>query len=266
MAERRQTVLPPISDPSVLSEIDRLAHRYVDARGLGMEVIDRIGGGGEQLVQRLPGFVRSRIDSAVAAALGQTFRLASASRGVLRDRGDWFNRFSTTAAGAIGGAAGLTGAVLELPITVTMLLRAILEIAEEHGFDPSSDEVQTEALRIFAAGGPLSEDDGTDTGLLAARLTVNGRTVQALITALAPQIATRLLTKVGTQAVPVLGAFAGASINYTFARYYQDMARVQFGLLRMSQETGLPREALVERLQTRIETLEQKPSAAARRA
>lgn len=264
MAERSQLVLPPINDPSVLAEIDRLARRYNEARGLAMDLIDRVGGGGEALMKRVPGFMRRRIDRGVEIALRRTFRVASASRGVLRDRGDWFNRMGTTAAGAIGGAAGLTGAVIELPVTVTILLRAILEIADEHGLDTASDEVQAEALRIFASGGPLSEDDGTDTGLLAARLTVNGRTLQTLITSLAPQIATRLLAKVGAQAVPVLGAVAGASINYSFARYYQEMARVHFGLLRLSRETGLPREALIERLQTRIEALESHPPPARR--
>ena len=90
----------------------------------------------------------------------------------------------------------------------------------------------------------------------------SGRTLQSLVTRFAPQIATRMLTKIGAQAVPVLGAFAGAGINYTFARYYQELARVQFGLLRLSNETGIPREALVERLQMRIEALENRLPAA----
>ena len=52
MAEAKQVVLPPITDETVLRDIDRLARRYVDARGLGMEILDRVGGGGEQLIQR----------------------------------------------------------------------------------------------------------------------------------------------------------------------------------------------------------------------
>ncbi|WBU57014.1 EcsC family protein [Paracoccus sediminicola] len=264
MADRQQIVLPPISDASVLTEIDKLARRYIEAHGLAMELIERIGGGGEELMKRLPDFIRRRVDRGVEGALRRTFRVASASRGVLRDRGDWFNRMGTTAAGAVGGAAGLTGAVIELPVTVTILLRAILEIAEEHGLDPQSEDIQAEALRVFASGGPLAEDDGTDTGLVAARLAVNGRTLQSLITSLAPQIATRLLTKMGAQAVPILGAAAGASINYAFARYYQDMARVHFGIMRLSRETGLPRDALVERLETRIDSLQNKQTPARR--
>lgn len=266
MAERQQFVLPPITDPSVLAEIDRLAHRYVNARGLAMELLDRLGGGGEQLIRKLPEFMRGRINKAVAAALNRTFDVASASRGVLRNRGDWFNRMGTTAVGAIGGAAGMAGAIVELPVTVTILLRAILEIADEHGLDTDSDEIRAEALRIFATGGPLEEDDGTDTALLAARIAVNGATLQRLISSLAPQIATRMLAKVGAQAVPMLGAVAGAGINYTFARYYQELARVQFGLLRLSNETGIPREALAERLALRIKTLEGKKLADNRKA
>ncbi|MDO5604957.1 MAG: EcsC family protein [Paracoccus sp. (in: a-proteobacteria)] len=266
MGHPREIILPPISDPSVLAEIDRLARHYVDARGLGMEIIDQLGGRGEQLLKRLPEFLRRRMDRTVEVALQRSFQIASASRGVLRDRGDWFNRLGTTAIGAVGGAAGITGALVELPVTVTFLLRAILEIAEEHGLDTASDEIRAEALHIFASGGPLEEDDGIDTALLATRLAITGRTVQALITSLAPQIAARLLAKMGAQAVPLLGAVAGASINYSFSYYYQQLARVQFGLLRLANETGLPREALVERLAMRISELDGGKVPAHRRA
>jgi hypothetical protein len=148
--------------------------------------------------------------------------------------------------------------MIELPVTVTILQRAILEIADEHGLDTDSDEIRAEALRIFATGGPLEEDDSTDTALLATRIAISGGTLQGLITKFAPQIASRVLAKAGAQAVPVLGAAAGASINYIFARYYQELARVQFGLLRLANETGIPREALAERLVMRIKSLEAK--------
>ena len=54
MTERQQYVLPPITDPSVLAEIDRLAHRYVAARGLGMDILDRVGDGIQRCVPDLP--------------------------------------------------------------------------------------------------------------------------------------------------------------------------------------------------------------------
>ena len=138
----------------------------------------------------------------------------------------------------------------------TSLLRAILEIAAEHGFDADSEEVRMEALRVFAAAGPMAEDDGTDLGLLAAKLSITGQTVQGLIARIAPKLSAVLGQKLAAQATPVFGAVAGASINYTFARYYQEIARVHFGLLRLARETGLPREALTEAMRLRIEDLQ----------
>lgn len=220
-----------------------------------MEILATIGGSAQGLIERLPRFVRSRLDGLTLAALNRAFAAATRTRRYVRDRGDWFNRLASTVSGAAGGVAGLPGAMIELPVTVTMLLRAILDIAEEHGLDPDSDEVRIEALRVFAAAGPMSEDDGTDLGLLAAKLSITGQTVQGIIARIAPRLAAVLGQKLAAQATPVFGALAGASINYTFARYYQEIARVHFGVLRLSQETGLPREALTEALRLRIEQL-----------
>lgn len=146
--------------------------------------------------------------------------------------------------------------MVELPVTVTLILRAMLEIAEEHGLDPDSEDVRMECLRVFAAAGPMEDDDGTDFGLLAVRLSVTGQTVQGLISKVAPKLSVSLGQKLAAQAAPVFGAFVGASINYTFARYYQEVARVHFGIMRLAQETGLPQEALVEALRLSIERIE----------
>ncbi|MCG6112074.1 MAG: EcsC family protein [Paracoccus sp.] len=253
MTDRKDLVLPPITDPGVHAQINRLARRYLDAGGLGMQILTRIGNTAEGLVERLPGFVRSRLDSVTRAALTRAFGAASRSRKVVRDRGDWFNRMASTVTGAAGGVGGFAGALVELPFTVTLLLRAMLDIATEHGLDPDSEEVQMECLRIFAAAGPMAEDDSTDLGLLAARLSVTGQTVQGLVSKVAPRLSVSLGQKMAAQAAPVFGAVVGASINYTFARYYQELARVHFGVMRLSQETGLPREALIEALRLSIQ-------------
>lgn len=249
----RLAVLPPIDDPSVHVQIDRLARRYSDAGGLVMEILATIGGSAEGLVARLPGFIRHRLDDITLLALNRAFDAATRSRRYVRDRGDWFNRLASTVSGAAGGLAGLPGAIVELPLTVTMLLRAILEIAAEHGLDPDSEEIRIEALRVFAVAGPMSEDDGTDLGLLAAKLTITGQTVQSIIARIAPRLSVVLGQKLAAQATPVFGAMAGASINFAFAGYYQEIARVHFGILRLSRETGIPREALTEALRDRIE-------------
>lgn len=260
MASNPQLVLPPINDPTVHDQIDRLARRYVDAGGLGMELMGIVGNGAENLIERLPGFVRSRMDRLTRLALTRAFSAAAGTRRMVRDRGDWFNRMASTVSGAAGGAAGFAGAVVELPFTVTLLLRSMLEIAAEHGLDPDSDEVRKECLRIFAAAGPVADDDGTELGLLAARLSVTGQTVQSLISRVAPRLSVSLGQKLAAQSAPVFGAVVGASINYTFARYYQELARVHFGVMRLAHETGLPNEALVEALRLSIERIRNRRS------
>lgn len=250
-----QAILPPISDPTVHVEIDRLVRRYLDAGGIGMDILHAFGGNAETLIEYVPKPIRKRVDDITYRGLNRAFDAAAGSRRVLRDRGVMFNRLLSTVSGAAGGIAGLGGAVLELPLTITLLLRAILEIGAEHGFDPDSDEVRIEALRVLASAGPLAEDDSTDLGLLAARLSITGHSIQGLIAKVAPKLSISFVQKLGAQAVPVLGAFAGASINYTFARYYQELARVNFGLLRLEHETGLPRDALIEAFATRTNQL-----------
>lgn len=254
----RQAILPPIDDASVHQQVDKLARRYIAAGGIGMDILATIGGSAQGLIEKLPSFIRSRLDDIALSVLNRAFKVASRSRNYVRDRGDWFNRLASTVSGAAGGMAGLPGAVVELPVTVTMLLRAILEIAEEHGFDPDSEETRMEALRVFASAGPMADDDSTDLGLLAARLSITGQTAQGIIARVAPRFAPVLGQKLAAQATPVFGAVAGASINYTFARYYQEIARVHFGLLRMAEETGIPREALAEALRLRVEALQDK--------
>lgn len=260
MATNPQLVLPPINDPLVHAQIDRLARRYLDAGGLGMEMMAVVGNGAESLIEKLPGFVRSRMDRITRAALERAFDAAGRSRRMVRDRGDMFNRMASTLSGAAGGIGGFAGAMIELPVTITLLLRAILDIAAEHGLDPQSEEVRMESLRIFAAAGPMAEDDTTDIGLLAARLSVTGQTVQGLISRVAPRLSVSMGQKLAAQAAPIFGAVVGASINYAFTRYYQELARVHFGIMRLSQETGIPKEALIEALRLAIERLDHRRS------
>ncbi|NCU20748.1 hypothetical protein EOM89_08430, partial [Candidatus Falkowbacteria bacterium] len=60
--------------------------------------------------------------------------------------------------------------------------------------------------------------------------------------------------KLAAQATPVLGAIAGAAINYSFTSYYQDIARVHFGLKRLALSHDLDEGFLREDLRARIST------------
>jgi hypothetical protein len=59
-----------------------------------------------------------------------------------------------TATGAAGGATGLAGAAIELPISTAIMLRSIADIARGHGEDLRSDEVSLSCLQCVHPEGP----------------------------------------------------------------------------------------------------------------
>lgn len=236
----------------VEAELDRLALRYARAGGLGIQVLNLIGGRAESLLERLPAPVRDRLGDGTEAALHWAMRAAQGSRGLVGDQPGWMNTAVTTAMGAAGGFGGLPTALAELPITTTVLLRAIQGVAAEHGFDPAARNVQFDCIEVFSAAGPLARDDGADLAFLSTRLAVTGPAVQGLIARVAPRLATVLGQKLAAQTVPVLGAVAGAATNYAYTSYYQEIAHVHFGLRKLAIEGDVAQPELVERLRGKV--------------
>lgn len=233
-------------------ELDALAQRHRAAGGVGIQVLNLIGGKAEVLLDRLPRPVRDRLDDATEKALAAAMKTAHDSRTMVGDQPMWLNTAVATAMGAAGGFGGLPSALIELPVTTTVLLRAIQGVAVEHGFDPASESVQFDCIRVFSASGPLAEDDGADLAFFTTRVALQGKAIQGMIAQVAPRLATVLGQKLAAQTVPVLGAVAGAATNYAFTSYYQQIAHVHFGLRKLAIEADRPEEdlrlALIERL------------------
>ncbi|SFG49250.1 EcsC protein family protein [Palleronia marisminoris] len=239
--------------PEMSAELDRLAKRFRTADGVGMQVLSMIGGQTDDLLGRLPMGVRQGLDRATRRALETAFDAAQFSRGRVADRPDWLNTVAATAMGAVGGAGGLSTALAELPVTTTVLLRAIQGIADELGFDVTDPVVRAQCMQVFAAAGPLSRDDGTDMAFLTTRIALSGPAVHGVIARVAPRLATVMGQKLAAQAVPVIGAAAGAATNYAFTSYYQEMARVYFGLRALARDGGVEVETLLREFRLRAE-------------
>ncbi|MGB1207977.1 MAG: EcsC family protein [Paracoccaceae bacterium] len=242
----------PIATINVDAVIAGLAVRYRGAGGVGMQVLNLIGEDAETLLTKLPDPVRDALGQATRRGLEVAMSAAASSRAVVSDQKDWLNAAMAATVGAFGGAGGLPSALAELPVTTTVLMRAIQGIAAEHGFDPDDADVQKHCLTVFASAGPMIEDNGIDMAFLAARIALTGATVHGIILRVAPRLAVAMGQKLAAQGVPVIGAAAGAAVNFAFTNYYQDMARVQFGLLALARETGYTHETLVERLRQQL--------------
>lgn len=239
--------------PQLERQLDDLARRYRRAGNPGLQLLVMLGGQAENLLERLPDSAKGRLEEATLRALQIATDAAAGSRaGAVPDGPDWAHALATTAMGAAGGMGGLPTALAELPVTTTTLLRAIQSIAAQHGFDTDDPDIRAACLQVFAAAGPLAEDDGADMGFLAVRVTLTGPATQTLLTRIAPKLAAALGKKLAAQTVPVIGAAAGAAANLAFTRYYQEIAHVSFGLKALARDTGQPEARLTDALRSRM--------------
>ncbi|WP_037310651.1 EcsC family protein [Ruegeria halocynthiae] len=234
------------------AELDRLAEYYRSAGGPGVKLLNSLGGSAESLLDQLPTSIRQGLTGATEQALWFAMRAAEGSRRAVPDQRPWVNTTLTTAMGAAGGLGGVSTALMELPATTAMLLRAIQGAAAREGFDPSEEGVKFDCIQVLSAAGPMSSDDGADLGFYSVRLTLTGPAMQRLIAAVAPRLSVVLGQKLAAQSIPVLGALAGGGTNYVYTRYYQQIARVHFGLRRLAIDADIPHDDLVRKLVARM--------------
>jgi len=121
-----------------------------------------------------------------------------------------------------------------------MIIRSLAEIARAHGEDIASDECRRACLEVLIMGGPETEDDEIEIGYWSTRAALGQLGIQNLVNQAAKRFGLALSNKVGAQLVPAIGAVAGASLNYIFMDYYQQMARVHFTIRAVERSTGDP--------------------------
>ncbi len=229
--------LPALLGPDLDVEVLALAYAYGRANGPFLKLVNRIGGGVEEQMKRLPETVRTELERAVTRALEAAHGVAAVGRRA-PDLGPRGATYAAMATGAIGGAAGLAGSLVELPVTITVMLHAIRAEAEAAGYDPSDPAVRLTCLEVFTAGSPLRSDDAVNTAFLSARMAASGGTLQKVLAVVVPRLAAVFGQKLAAQAVPVLGAVTGAALNAAFLTYYRELARIRFRLLRLSEVHG----------------------------
>lgn len=262
MERASRTHLPPKHDPPLrgadLAEL-RKAKKLLEKPGFVARVSGVVGAPVEKGLKVLPGFVQRFINFLTRKAVERAFATALFT---LRDRraGRPRNRRHKAAAmasGAVGGAFGLPALALELPVATTIMLRSIADIARSEGEDLGTPEARLQCIQVLALGGRGKGDDATDAGYFAARAglaKVVGEAAQhlaarqfgtrsapvlvRLVSAVAARFSLVVSEKVALQAVPIVGALGGATINAVFISHFQQMARGHFTVRRLERAYG----------------------------
>jgi hypothetical protein len=263
--------IAPIEVHSQHVEELRRAKLLLERPSLAVKLTDALGAPIERGFKLLPEKWSETINSAVRISLERALTVAVRSlrpgrTGAARDR---FHRWAVAATGAGGGAFGLAGLVVELPVSTTIMLRSIADIARAQGEDVDRVESQLACLEVFALGGRTPEDDSAETGYFAVRSALAGTVSEAaryltergltekgapalvrLMTAIGGRFGVAVSEKIAATAIPVLGAFGGAAVNTLFINHFQDMAKGHFTVRRLERVYG---RSVIQNLYNQLE-------------
>lgn len=217
--------------------LDRAATDYLAARGRLMTAMEQAGRLVQMGINRLPPEVQKM--AAERAREGLEFAFRTAILGLdpgTRPEKSGAYRLGGALSGAMGGMGGLATTLAELPVTTGLIMRSVADIARGQGLDLNDPAVRAACVEVFAFGGPLEEDDDADIAFWATRLA--GQEMAQLMAAVVVRYAPNMMTKLGAQAVPLVGAAIGAGLNLVYMDFYQRMARVVFALQPIEQAEG----------------------------
>ncbi len=170
---------------------------------------------------------------------------------------DIAHKIMVAATGAGGGAFGLSALTIELPISTTIILRSIADIARSEGEQIKTIESKLACLEVFALGGRSLDDDGVETGYFFVRASLakavsdaaeyivqkglgqkSAPVIVKFISAVASRFGVVVTEKIAAQAIPLIGAAGGALVNTIFIDHFQNMARGHFIVRRLERIYG----------------------------
>jgi hypothetical protein len=235
----------------------KIAKNLLENPGLAARITDLIGTPIERALEHLPdnwneGIVNVTQQSLMAAVRTAIFTMREEPGG---NSSDIWHKIAVAITGIAGGVFGLPALALELPISTTIMLRSIADIARSEGENINDIDSKLACISVLALGGPSTGDDGAETGYFAVRAALARYVTEAaeflarrgLVVEGAPvlirffvQISQRLSIQVTekamAQAIPIIGAATGALINTLFIDHFQNMAKGHFIVRRLERK------------------------------
>lgn len=239
------------------------AVRHLESPGLAARLSNYIGMPVEKALAGLPESWVKPVTRLTQEALGKALDaalLTLPAGKVPRPAPKFGHKLLAGLSGAVGGSFGIASLALELPVSATLMLRAIAATAHEHGEDLDDPRVRLACLEVFALGGSSRADDNAEIGYYAVRaflsktleesakhlvkkgLAKEGAPVLVkFLHAVAQRFSVQVSQKLAVQSLPVLGAASGATVNVIFMDHFQKTAEAHFTLRRLERRYGRER-------------------------
>jgi len=237
----------------------RTAKRLLDTPSLAAKISSFVGAPIEKGFALLPKKWNEVVNDATRKSIETALDVAlwTMDHSQAESPSNWWHKLAVGTTGAAGGAFGLAALAIELPVSTTIMLRSIADIARSQGENLKMPEARLECMQVLALGGGSKSDDGSETGYFAARAAMakavsdaiqhmaryglsqkGAPAVIRLIALIASRFSIVVSEKAAAQAVPVLGAFGGAAINTLFIDHFQDMGKGHFIVRRLERVHG----------------------------
>ena len=226
------------------------AKTLLENPGLAVKLSGLLGMPLEKALENLPEKWSAKVEDLLQTALKKAVNAAANSLKAEpgKSSSDNWHKVSVAVTGSLGGVFGLPALSLELPLSTTIIMRSIADIARSEGENIKDEETRLACLEVFALGGNSAEDDAAEFGYYGVRaglaysakgLTEKGASILAqVISVVAKRFSSSVLQKLSAQAVPIVGAAGGAIINTIFMDHYQEMARGHFIIRRLERTYG----------------------------
>jgi hypothetical protein len=246
-------ILPPPHQKALQRAVMNLENK-----GLAARLADYAGRPVTRAMRMMPKVASDRINKVAEAAILNSLNIAIRSIEPQSKRPP-AQRTASLLAGLSGGVSGFMGAAalpVELPVTTTLMLRAIADIARHHGEDLASLEARLACVEVFALGAPQPERR-LDFGYYASRALISrlaadataifvergvanlsAPVVRSLVSAIATRFGVVVTERSAASAVPVLGAVGGATVNVIFMNHFQRVANGHFVIRKLERLYG----------------------------
>jgi len=253
MATASKQLSAPVMDESDFECLSQ-AHRCLEHPSFAARLTNVVGTPIDIALQLLPKGWYRRLHGAAEAAIRKALAVGMSSMRHEHEPSAHEGLYRVLAAGtgAAGGLFGLPGLAVELPVTTTLMLRAIAEIARNEGENIHDRDTRNACLEVFALGGRSELDDAADTGYYGVRLALAGyigasilspvqgpHASASLVSAVASRFGASVSQRAAAHLLPVVGALGAATINTIFMQHFQNMARGHFTVRRLERKYGV---------------------------
>jgi hypothetical protein len=237
----------------------RLAAEMLEGKSFAMTVAAKVGMPVESLLRLLPAGAQHSLATAVNRALDQCLHVALSfnrtGRATANSRR--LHTLTTAATGALGGFFGLPGLVVELPVTTTVMLHSIAEIARSQGENFADPGAALACLEVLALGPEGVQKGAYESAYYATRAALaqvardaaayiaqkgiakeGAPALVSFVSKIAARFGIEVTDKAAAQLVPIAGAAGGLALNVLFMRHFQRIAQGHFIVRRLERKYG----------------------------